>query len=67
VSKEKIKPAPFSGHVHAQLSDDVVLQMNEAWYAWKSGKESGKPVNDIVDAYLSYADLMRKHVDSTWS
>jgi hypothetical protein len=42
-------------------------QMNEAWYAWKGGKESAEPVNDIVDAYLSYADLMRKHVDSTWS
>ena len=66
MSKEKIKPAPFSGHVHAQLSADIVQQMNEAWYAWKGGKESGTH-DDIIDAYLSYADLMRKHVDSTWS
>lgn len=67
---EKIKPITLSGHAHADLPDDIVLQMDEAWQAWLDSKDSKllpQNLNDILDKYLAYAKLMRKHVDPYWS
>lgn len=57
-----------SGHAHAELPADVRRQMDAAWEAWRKAK-AAKPfrVNAVLDAYVEYSRLMRKHVDASWA
>jgi len=57
-----------SAHYGKRLDPKVKKEMDLAWDAWvKSKQRKCKSINEIVDAYVAYAILVKKHIDPNWS
>jgi len=58
----------FKKYRHGKhLKKDVKKRLDEAQDNWKFAKINSSSIDEILDAYFKYQELMRKYVDSNWT